>query len=41
MSDHDLKRQQPWVQELWQHAEPLYRAEPQKKERSDFERDQI
>ena len=28
MSDFDLRRQQPWVRELWQDAEPLYRLDP-------------
>jgi len=41
MSDFDLRRQQPWVQELWKNAEPLIRAEPEKRDRSDFESDMI
>lgn len=41
ISDHDLRLQQPWVQELWADAEPLYRAEPEKRERADFEKDMI
>ena len=28
MSDFDLRRQQPWVQEMWKDAEPLHRLDP-------------
>jgi hypothetical protein len=41
ISDYDLERQAFLTQELWKGAEPLYRKEPEKQERSDFERDMI
>ena len=41
ISEYDLRLQRPDVQELWADAEPLYRAEPEKRDRSEFERDMI
>jgi hypothetical protein len=41
ISEYDLRLQRPEVQELWKGAEPLYRAESKKRERSEFESDMI